>query len=71
METFEHSKAMQAKVRRERFLREAKICGIALIAGGAVFFINGGLSSLVWASFSGCFIAALVGFIAEYYLDGQ
>lgn len=69
METFEHSKAKRRDAKRKIVAREIKIVVSTLAVGMAVFFINGGFTSLFWASFSGAVAAALVGGIAHYSLD--
>jgi hypothetical protein len=69
METFEHSKAMQARNRRRATVRELKIAGGGCLVGLGVFFINGGFSSLIWATAAGGVAAALAGALVHYSID--
>lgn len=69
METFEHSKALQAKTRRRAAVRKWKVGAAACVAGLAVFFINGGFSSLIWSSIAGGIAAALVAAHVHYSVD--
>ena len=61
---------MNRSARRKKAVRKLKIGTVALAAGAFVFFWNGGVEHLVWASMAGAVMAGIVGAAAHFFYDG-
>jgi hypothetical protein len=69
IEAFEFSRALRKKARRRLIVRHVKIAVAASVAGGAIFYVNGGFSAMILASAYAAVAATLVGGIVHYSLD--
>lgn len=72
METLEHLKAPQSKIRHYLAARELKIGAITLAVGAFAFFVNDGFAfgeHVIWASMASAVVAGLTGVAAERYFN--
>ena len=69
MESFEYSKSLRYKRRRQIVMRKIKIVTLGLAAGVPAFFFSGGVSNIVWASLVSAVICGLAGAAGEVFFE--